>query len=297
MRTRGLELGDARDEIVSHYSPGTMPFLRGWTGMLPFHIPWELQPEWIRYPSSKMSRGRAQYMELFRNTKVILSTRASKHGNAWRVRAAVDRRGLLPSNQFTAIASEAPLTCDLLAAILNSALVNCWLRLNNAADTLTVASLMYLPVPARIQEDMRAPIEEKAHRLETIWRSVAAHGGSEEVPAEALAVSNALDDDIYTLYQIPHQLRAEISQFFIISGDSRPGFNTPGVIASNHGAGQARPSRVSARRMKRLFEAQEERGLTADEASELQELVEQWERLNVESESLLSRPAASHDAR
>ena len=63
-------------------------------GMLPFYIPWELHPQWVEYPTPDMARDRAQYSNLLRNRKVLVSTRASKHGNAWRVRAAVDTDGL-----------------------------------------------------------------------------------------------------------------------------------------------------------------------------------------------------------
>ena len=181
--------------------------------------------------------------------------------------------------------------------MLNSPLMNCWLRLNNAADTLTLASLLLLPIPASIDASIQSQIEDKVNSLAVVWRRTAIEGPSDERLAAALTLTNALDKDIYTLYQVPGELQREVAQYFVLSGDSRPGFSRPEVVVPELELDGLNAARVSARRMKRLFAARAERALTLAESQELEELVGNWERLNLRSDALLSVSNASVDAR
>lgn len=296
-RTESLKLGAARDEVTAQQRPGTVPYLSGWTGMLPFYIPWQEHPQWIPYPSPDMVRDRAQNVDLFRMKKVIVTRRASKDGNAWRIRAAVDSRGLFPSDEFEALAPQDPLSPEVLAALSNSPLINCWLRLNNPSDTLSLATLLQMPIPRRIENAKVLAIERKAEGLASLWRTIALKGRSSEAVNRALDLTYALDRDVYALYGISLALQKEIALFFRWAGDARPGFDEPAVATPQADTEDLVLTRADARRLKKLFEARDERELTAAESRELEELVEQWERANLQSDDLLVGRNASLDPR
>jgi hypothetical protein len=290
-RSLGITPGKAnRDAVLQAPEEGAEPYLRGREGMLPFYIPWKERPAWLRY-SRELQWDRPQYYRLFKSPKVLISRHAT-WGDAWRVRAAVDTAGLLPSDQFVAIRPEQPLSLDFVAALFNSALANCWLKLVNPAFTTTLSHMLSLPVPANLSS-------LAVRRAESLARQLAQVRAVESAPADELVrLTLDLDSAIYDAYEVSPRSRSAISSHFLWHGDARDGFDGP-TIAAPDGVdgvfGEGVFSDTAAERLQELTERSEERSLSAAEDAELQRLIDWWQRASIDR-ARRAHPVASSDA-
>jgi hypothetical protein len=300
-RTQGItpgKLARKRGDVLRHPESATEPYLTGRTGMLPFYIAWERDPAWIRYRSPHLQWPRRSYEQLFRSPKVLVSRHATR-GATWRVRAAVDDRGLFPSDQFLALQPNPPLSREFLAGLLNSAFANGWLRLVNPAFSARLEEILALPVPDDLESDLTARVERIARDLaglrERLDEGVEGVTAGRELLAEAKALTLSLDSAVYDILELPAKLRHDLAEYLRGLGGKRPGFDEPLVAVPS--LAPRSPSEIfgdeDAERMNALFASRDERQLSAAEEDELARLVDRWQ----EAHLLASTDGGSNGAR
>ena len=282
--TVGIGLGaKGKDAVTKQKEPETEPYLTGRTNMAPFHIPWERNRRWIHYISDKLHRARRQYEGLFQSRKVLV-TRRSTGGSPWAVRAAVDENRLYPSDDFVTISPEPSIKCEVVAALFNSPLISLWLRLANPARNIRAGECAAIPVPVNWSEHELQKIEELAGRLSFLRQELA--GNPSERKALLQQVEEAtleLDEAVYDTYQVPEEVRAEVSDYLVRHGKPRPGFDRP--LLKEREIKIAEPDKVftedHGQRMIALLEARKQRDLSQEETDELEILVARWEKAQV----------------
>ena len=278
---QGIILGkEGRSDILSERESADRPFVSGRTGMEPFYLPWHEDPLWIRYNSPRLHRPRRESERLFQRRKVLIARR-STGGSPWAVRAAVDSDCLYPSDDFISVVPEPHVSCDLVAGLFNSVLINCWLRLANPARNIRVGECTSIPIPPRLDDRYTAMIESLASDLAVLRKSFARQiGDPASLRREIGSKTLELDEAVYDAYQVDEDLRAEIAHYFVAFGKSRPGFDTP-LVTHREAPPPSAEKVFSAQdqdKMRALFEARDDRGLNSEEASDLGELVARWER-------------------
>lgn len=278
-RSQGITPGIAgKGNIISHPEPGAVPYLFGREDMLPFAIPWHQHPRWLHYDPVRLQWARPGAVELFKSAKVFISRHVT-WGSAWRIRAAVDLDGVFPSDQFIVMIPRPPLSMDFLAALFNSAMVNCLLGLRNPSNTVNMKHMLELPIPRDTQSEVVRRIEVVAREL----REGRQPGGI--LSSEHLAeLTLELDSLFFDAYEMPGSLRHEIGQHFISRGDSRPGFDRPMVAVSDFDdVRKSRSTDQDLARMKHLFDRREGGVLSRGEESELERLVDRWQEAYAEA--------------
>lgn len=280
-RTQGITPGKlARDAVLQYEEPGAVPYLAGREDMLPFSLPWHLHPRWLRYDPSKLQWPRRQRAWIFRARKVVVSRHAT-WGSAWRVRAAIDEAGLFLSDQFVALVPLPPLTPEYVAALFNSALANCWLKLVNPAFSTNLEHMLQLPVPDDPLGAKIKRIDEIARRLQ--WARKQDGATSHETVA---ALTLELDEAIYDAYSVPTDLQVDIAEHFRWLGDKRDGFDEP-MVAVPRQSGVTRVfTERDAQRMRQLFTKREEEPLSRDEEVELDRLVGVWQKAHIRAANM-----------
>ncbi len=287
--THGLEGDKAifqEEELDSH------PYLSGRTNMAPFYLPRRGNQKWIRYSDSALHRARRGYESLFRGRKVMVS-RWSTGGSPWAVQAAVDQWGLYPSDDFIAIAPEPALSCEVVAALFNSALISLWIRLNNPSRTIRVGECAAVPVPTSTQPEI-GKLEEVAQNLCALRQQLAGGQGDQNtVLNEIEAKTLELDEIAYDAYRMPEELRAQVSSYLVKHDKSRPGFDRP--LVREHEFKFTKAAEVftegHGRRMRTLLETRKQRHLSAGEMAELEDLLTRWEKAQI----LFGTAALSHE--
>jgi predicted RNA methylase len=299
-RTQGITPGtEGRGDVLSGYEPGAEPYLVGRTGVVPFYIPWQNNPRWIRYSSPDLQWPRRAYEQVFRMPKVLV-TRETTWGHAWRVRAAVDRQSLFPSDPFIAVVPEPPLSLEFVAALLNSALINAWLALSNPSFDTRISDLLGVPIPSKYGPPLVKQVESLARHL----ADVRARSGSDaqrgyvdagQLLSDLKGSTLKLDALVYDLYAVPMSLRKEIGEYLYDFGGPRPGFEEPVVETWPQAGGQPDMifSEHDRERLDALFALREERELVPSEERELAALVERWQHAT----RLISSSLAPADGR
>lgn len=278
-RTQGITPGAAGREDVLEAPPplpSVVPYLVGREGMRPFFVPWDLHPRWLNYDSPRLQWPRRDKAWIFKARKVIVSRHAT-WGSAWRVRAAVDERGLFVSDQFNALVPAPPVTPEVVAALFNSALVNCWLKLANPAFSTTLKQMLLLPVPDELDFVL---VERMEHLARALAQSRQAVALGKRVHGDLAAITLALDEAVYDAYRVPPSLRKEIAEHFWWYGDHRDGFDTP-MVARPEEYQVAEAQEFTTRdsdRLKQLLAKQAEERLTNVEEAELDDLINLWQR-------------------
>lgn len=282
--TQGITPGiEGRGDILQRGEEDSRPYLTGRTGMAPFFLPWHKNPLWIRYGSPKLHRARREYESLFQERKVLV-TRRSTGGSPWAVQAAVDENGLYPGDDFISICPEPTISCELIAALFNSALINLWLRLANPARSIRVMECANIPVPTtyHVQETQR--IEALSMRLSFLRQELADEIGEGKVLLQELKDRTLeLDEAVYDIYKLPEELRAQVGTYLAMFGKPRPGFDS--TLVKEREIKLPMPDEVftanDAKNMRTLFEARRERPLTQSEEKELESLVSRWEQAQI----------------
>jgi len=282
--TQGITPGRAGSEdIIEEREPSSRPYLSGRTGMAPFYLPWLENPKWIRYASPKLHRARREYESLFQKRKVLLA-RWSTGGTPWAIQAAIDENGLYPSDGFISISPEPSVSCELIAGLFNSALINLWLTLANPSRSIRVMECASVPIPTTYHGQESQKIEALASELSLLRQELADGRGDREPIYKELEIKTLeLDEAVYDAYQVPEELRAQVGAYLAWYGKPRPGFNTP--VVKERELKLPVPSEIftdnHAVKMRLLFEARRERQLTPTEEEELENLVSRWEQAQV----------------
>lgn len=143
--------------------------------------------------------------------KIFCNAGRSSRGN-WRIAAAVDREGLVASQQFACLWPKSPdVDLDALAAVINSPLGNAYLSEHSTDRRLRIATLLALPLPARLPPVLGELSREYA-------RLVASGALFQERAAQDLL--DRIDDTVLEAYDLaPRTIRALLAEF---RGERRP---------------------------------------------------------------------------
>jgi len=312
---QGITPGKAAREggdILDAPEPATAPYLEGREDMAPFFVRWELNKKWIRYHSPLIQWPRSQHEWLFKSDKLLLS-RHKTVGYSWTIRAAVDREGIYPSDQFIVLSPtpDCPFSLEQLSGLYNSALINLWLRESHGGLILLQDRIVSIPLPdwQRNEEPLKR-IETISHALSILMKAVATKaafrttslsfekilqglngkingeydefisGASDLASMQRLAAMlfRELDRQVFKAYRLPYELTNGIASYFLHAKDKRPGFGewSESVVY--------KPLREEAdtppiftendnRRIQHLLEKQSAALLSQEEERELEKLV------------------------
>lgn len=139
--------------------------------------------------------------------KILCNAGRSSRGT-WRIAAAVDREGLVASQQFVALWPTVDgVDLDALAAIINGPLANAYMSQFSADRRLRIGTLLSLPLPIVIPPEVGDLAREYVHFI----RSDQNVFGGQEVLQHMLDQIDALVLDAYDLP--PRMVRALLSEF------------------------------------------------------------------------------------
>ena len=287
----GITPGPAgRTEILDQIEAGSRPYLSGRAGMVPFNISWRANPRWIRYESPNIWRPRRSHEALFAGRKVVMG-RWATGGTPWVCRAAIDDEGLYPSEDFIILGPEPILSCEFICGLLNSALVNCWLKLANPSRTLRIEACRSIPMPTDSFGEGVRPVAEAAERISTLRRQYSTE--REIIPGyiqeEIIQATIALDQSVYDLYGIPGRIRKAIRDFFDWYEKPRPGFDKyleePSVF--DFPSPTSIFTEIQASRLRDLQELMLDKELSGSESKELDQLVASWQDAYIAHDQLI----------
>jgi hypothetical protein len=143
--------------------------------------------------------------------KILCNAGRSSRGN-WRIAAAVDREGLVASQQFACLwPLESDVDLDALTAVINSPLGNAYLNEHSSDRRLRITTLLALPLPSRLPPSLGELSREYA-------RLVASNTLFQNDALQALL--DRIDDAVLEAYDLsPRTIRALLSEF---RGERRP---------------------------------------------------------------------------
>jgi hypothetical protein len=143
--------------------------------------------------------------------KILCNAGRSSRGT-WRIAAAVDREGLVASQQFACLWPTSPdVDLDALAAVINSPLGNAYLHEHSTDRRLRIATLLALPLPAHLPPALGEISREYA-------RLVADGALFQQRALQDLL--DRIDDTVLEAYNLsPRIIRALLSEF---RGERRP---------------------------------------------------------------------------
>lgn len=147
----------------------------------------------------------------WKRPKILCNAGRSSRGN-WRIAAAVDREGLVASQQFACLWPTSPeVDLDALAALINSPLGNAYLNEHSTDRRLRIATLLSLPLPNRLPPALGELSREYA-------RLVA--GGALFQQRALQDLLDRIDDAVLEAYDLaPRDIRALLTEF---RGERRP---------------------------------------------------------------------------
>lgn len=139
--------------------------------------------------------------------KILCNAGRSSRG-VWRIAAAVDREGLVASQQFVALWPKVDgVDLDALAAVINGPLANAYMSQFSADRRLRIGTLLSLPLPMVIPQEVGDLAREYAHFIHSD-RNVL---GGREVLQHMLDRIDALVLDAYGLP--PRMVRSLLAEF------------------------------------------------------------------------------------
>ena len=270
-----------REDVLDREEPGALRYLTGRSGMDPFNISWSTKPRWIRYDSPNIERARRSYQALFKGRKVLLG-RWATGGHPWVAQAAIEEDGIYPSEDFIAIAPEPKLTCEFICGLLNSALINCWLKLANPSRTIRVEACRSIPVPTNSTDESVQSVVSSVKRITALRKYDAAErpGGPTSVQQAVIDETIALDRAVYDIYGIPEAIRVAIGDYYAWYEKPRLGFGMESKGAAVLDIPSLAPvfPASEAARLGELQELATLRDLSESEADELRALAMEWQQ-------------------
>ena len=143
--------------------------------------------------------------------KILCNAGRSSRGS-WRIAAAVDREGLVASQQFVCFWPTSPdVDLDALAAVINSPLGNAYLNEHSRDRRLRISTLLALPLPTRLPAHLGEMSREYA-------RLVAEGALFQQHALQDLL--DRIDDTVLEAYDLaPRAIRALLAEF---RGERRP---------------------------------------------------------------------------
>lgn len=260
-------------DVLTQRAAGAVQYLSGRTGLEPFRPPGTEQLSWLLVESERLWRPRRASWDLFRREKVLV-TRRSTGGSPWPAIAIVDKNGLFPSDDYVAVGGLPHLDHDLIAGLLNSSLVACYIRLMNPARNVRVGAFREVPVPSDVSA--RARIATLAKQLRVLGTQQRANE-----PNAAAEITQLLDEAVADAFHVPSEIRLEVAEFFRWHGQRRPGHRgvgvAPPVIDARLVAQEL--SEVELDRLAELLSRAREARPNEDDMAELDRLLERWEML------------------
>ena len=289
--TEGITPGPAgRAEILDHKEPEARPYLTGRTGMVPFNLSWQTTPRWIKYESPNIWRARRSHQDLFARRKVVLGRWASG-GNPWVARAAIDDDGLYPSEDFIIIGPEPVFSSEFICGLLNSTLINCWLKLVNPSRTIRIEACRSIPMPKDSDDGSVHLVVKAAERIITLRRHCSLERESipSHIQEEIIQATIALDHSVYDLYEIPDPVRKAIGDFFNWYEKPRPGFDVhlKEAFVFDFPSPTSIFTETQASRLRDLQELMIDRDLSKSEADEHAQLVAGWQDAYIAQDQLI----------
>lgn len=280
--TQGIDpKSKGREDVLDREEPGAPRYLEGRSGMDPFNISWGTRPQWIRYDSPNIERPRRSYQTLFKGRKVLLGRRATG-GHPWVARAAIEEEGIYPSGDFIAIAPEPNLSCEFICGLLNSALINCWLKLVNPSRTIRVEACRSIPVPMNSADESVRSVVSAVKRITALRKYWTSEGPGDlaSVQQEVIDATIALDRAVYDIYGIPEAIRVAIGDYYAWYDKPRPGFDrdSDGTTVLDIPSPASVFPASQASRLRELRELAVLRDLSESEADELLALAMEWEQ-------------------
>lgn len=270
---------EGQKDVLSRVEPGAVPYLVGRTGMVPYHISEQLGPRWIRYQSPRLFRNRKASEPLFKSRKVVL-TRWATGGSPWACRAAVDEDGRYPSENFIVIGPEPVISCEAIAGLFNTQLINCWITLANPSRTLRVQTYETIPLPRVFEVSSFSRVSQIVMDISHLVRIDATEISHDDHLKETIRhLTLEIDEAVYDAYSVPQQMRDRIKQFYRWYDKPRPGFDDS--LVEEIDVGMPLPSEVfddiQQSRLKFLQFLAIEKELTPSESSELNNLTSKWQ--------------------
>ena len=278
----GITPGKAgKSDILDHEEFEAVPYLTGHKGMVPFVHTWDANPRWIRYSSSQIFRPRRSQREIFVHRKVVLN-RWIPSGQSWISLAGIVENGIYPSDEFIVIGPEPTFPCEFICGLLNSALINCWLKLTNPSQTVRIEACRSIPMPKDYSDESIQPVVKAVNQITTFRGQYIS--GNADIPqsdqTELIKATLELDQAVYDLYEISDSLRNEVGYFYHWYEKPRPGFEIypKGTLAFSLPS----PDRIftgqQASRLRKLQELRQEEELSESEEQELDDLATKWEK-------------------
>ncbi len=280
--TKGIDPGsEGRKDVLDREEPGALRYLTGRSGMDPFNISWSTNPRWIRYDSPNIERPRRSHQTLFTGRKVLLGKWATG-GHPWVVRAAIDEDGIYPSEDFIVIAPEPKLTCEFICGLLNSALINLWLKLVNPSRTIRVEACRSIPVPMNSTDESVQSVVSAVKRITALRKYGAAKRPGDQASSQQAVVDATIDLDraVYDMYAIPETIRVAIGNYYRWYDKPRPGFDmeSGGAAVLDFPSPAPLFPASQASRLRELQELAALRDLSESEADELRALAMEWQQ-------------------
>jgi hypothetical protein len=139
--------------------------------------------------------------------KILCNAGRSSRGS-WRICAAVDRAGLVASQQYVGLwPFQSDLDLDAYTAIINSPLANAYLDQHSADRRLRISTLLSTPIPRHIPEELGAMARE--------YSKFIAEGNSVLQGSEALQkLLDEIDECVLRAYELPlKQVRNVLANF------------------------------------------------------------------------------------
>ena len=278
----GITPGSAgKSDVLNHKELEAVPYLTAHTRMVPFALSWDANPRWIRYTSPKIFRARRSQEALLEGRKVVLNRR-TPGGHSWVSLAAIVEEGIYPSDQFVVIGPEPTFSCEFICGLLNSALMNCWLKLANPSQTIRIEACRSIPMPRDYSEENIQLVVKAVNRI-TMFRGQYLTGNA-DIPQydewELIKATLELDQAVYDLYEISDSLRNEVGYFYHWYGKPRPGFEVypEGTLAFSLQSPDTIFTGQHASRLRKLQELRQEEELSESEEQELDDLATKWEK-------------------
>ena len=269
-----------KSDVLDHNELEAVPYLTPRARMVPFALSWDDNPRWIRYTSPEIFRARRSQEALFKERKVVLNRRTLS-GHSWISLAAIVEEGIYPSDQFIAIGPEPTFPCEFICGLLNSALINCWLKLTNPSQTVRIEACRSIPMPKDYSDESIQPVVKAVNRIATLRGQYIT--GDVEIPhydeQELIRATLELDQAVYDLYNISDSIRNEVGYFYHWYEKPRPGFEVypKGTLAFSLPSPSSIFSESQASRLRGLQELKGERDLSDLEERELDDLATEWE--------------------
>lgn len=194
------------------YKEGLKLWLQGSTYLSPYTIHWGSQDEkYIDY--SKIPRRRSKFEWVYQTVPKVLVNAKRARGSRWRITAAIDRVGYYPSESIHCIIPNDGVSCEEVAALLNSPVVNAWLDSYNISRTILIPVLESVPYPAFTQQQ----IDRIRDLVTAIEREK--HLGTQ--PEKISTLIYELDGVIYDAYGLSEEEINKLERF--LSMGKRPG--------------------------------------------------------------------------